>query len=174
MAKERTAPGEEESRAQLIERILQLDLVTYRALSRTLPQEWLALDLTMSQLKVLFILFSDGPCRVGVFASILGVGLPTVTGILDRLVQQELVKREEDPTDRRVVISRLTEKGREIAERLHSLGRARITELLDLMSVGELRIVAQSLDIVHRASVKWQEDRTFTRPLPRGTGGKVR
>jgi DNA-binding MarR family transcriptional regulator len=145
----------EREKTELIRRILELDLTIYQALSHSLPREWLSLDLTMPQLKVLLILFSGGPCRVSALASALGVGLPTVTGILDRLVQQGLVRREEDPNDRRVVISRLTEKGQEVSDRLHQLGRARWSEILGTMSLEELRTVAQALDIIHRAALRW-------------------
>ena len=38
--------------------------------------------------------------------------MPTATGIIDRLVKRELVVRCDDPDDRRVVIVKLTQKGR--------------------------------------------------------------
>ncbi|MDP2953127.1 MAG: MarR family transcriptional regulator [Chloroflexota bacterium] len=149
----------EAERTHLIKRILELDLVTYRAFSRTLPKEWLTVDLTMPQLKVLFMLFSEGPSRVGALAAALGVGPPTLTGILDRLVRHGLVSRKEDPADRRVVISQLTDSGRKMTENLHQLGRARWSELLESMSLEELKIVAQALDIMHKAALRWQGSR---------------
>ncbi|MDO8690063.1 MAG: MarR family transcriptional regulator [Dehalococcoidia bacterium] len=147
------------SRSRLIERILEMDMVTYGALSRTLPKEWLTLDLTMPQLKVLFILFSEGPSRVGTLAAAVGVGPPTVTGIVDRLVHHGLVSREEDPADRRVVIGYLTDSGREMAANLHQLGRGRWSEVLETMTLEELEVVAQAQDIIHKAAVRWHRSK---------------
>jgi DNA-binding MarR family transcriptional regulator len=108
-------------------------------------QEWLRIDLTMSQLKVLFLLYADGGVSMGHLASYLGVTLPTVTGIVDRLVDQHLVQRAEDPGDRRVVLIRLTEDGRRVVERLQQAGRVRFAELLQRVSIEDLRTIAAGL-----------------------------
>ena len=71
---------------ELIENILQLTDSTFRELFPMLPKEWLHLDLTMSQLKVVLLLFISGPSRMSDIASALGVSLATATGVMDRLV----------------------------------------------------------------------------------------
>ncbi len=44
---------------------------------------------------------------------------PDVTRLVDRLVSSGLVERETDPTDRRAVIIRITENGRDLLDRMH-------------------------------------------------------
>ena len=39
--------------------------------------------------------------------------LPDVTRLLDRLAERRLVARDRDPGDRRVVVARITERGRD-------------------------------------------------------------
>ncbi len=72
----------------------------------------------MQQLRVMTILYHEGPTRVSDLARRLGVSTPTITGILDRLVRQRLSYRMSDPRDRRVVLNNLTQVGRDLVERL--------------------------------------------------------
>ena len=91
-----TQPPEKEG---LIENILQLSDRAFRELLPIVPKEWLRLDLTMSQLKGVFLLFISGPSRMSDIASALGVSLATATGVVDRLVERDIVHREGDPED---------------------------------------------------------------------------
>ena len=52
-----------------------------------------------------------GPITVTALARDMNLSQPTVTGILHRLEQQSLIKRERDGTDRRAVTSTITTKG---------------------------------------------------------------
>ena len=56
--------------------------------------------------------------RVGALAQHLNVAVPTITGIVDRLVREALVERQHDPSDRRAVLNVLTDKGQQLMERL--------------------------------------------------------
>jgi DNA-binding MarR family transcriptional regulator len=133
----------QDERQLLISQVLDAQAYLYRALRPA--QEWLDLDLTTSQLKVLFVLYADGGASMGQLAGWLGVTLPTVTGIVDRLVEHGLVQRAEIPSDRRVVLSRLTPEGTRAVERLHQAGRARLAELLERLSLGDLQTIATGL-----------------------------
>jgi DNA-binding MarR family transcriptional regulator len=79
-------------------------------------------DLTARQLAVLLICsLDDGPHTVRGLAGNLQVAKPAVTRALDRLEQFELVKRVDDPTDRRSINVGRTRAGREYVERLSTL-----------------------------------------------------
>lgn len=99
---------------------------------------WLSLELTMPQLKVLFLLNVQGASKVGTLARALRVTLPTMTGILDRLVEQEFIRRDEDPGDRRLVMSRLTRRGQELVDQLHAAGRSRLVRVFAAMKPDDL------------------------------------
>jgi DNA-binding MarR family transcriptional regulator len=139
-----------DERWELIRRILDLQTDLYRSLRPA--REWLEVDLTMPQMKVLFLLYSDGGARMSQLASSLGVTLSTVTGIVDRLVEQGMVQRQEHPQDRRLVVCRLTSRGSETVERLHQAGRGRMAALLDGLSVDDLRKVVAGLAVLSAAA----------------------
>lgn len=101
----------DDEKTRLVQRILDLTESLQHILRRVLPTNWSTLDLTMSQLKVVFLLYAQGPAHMSRLATALGVSLPTATGIVDRLVERGLVTREESPGDRRLVVIRLSEHG---------------------------------------------------------------
>src|SRR3990172_4941232 len=69
---------------------------------------WLDLDLTIGQLKGIFMLAYSGPMTVGQVAEALGIGKPAASILVDRLVHISLADRTEDAVDRRRAIIRLT------------------------------------------------------------------
>jgi DNA-binding MarR family transcriptional regulator len=148
-------------RAQLIQRGVELQMRCYRMLRSLGPEDpWLALELTMPQLKVLFRLNAQGPAKVGALARALRVTLPTMTGILDRLVEQGLIRRDEDPGDRRLVISRLTDSGEELVDRLQAASRTRLTRVYEALPLEALERHVAALEEVLQttASIAARED----------------
>ena len=141
------APKQEE----LIERILELGEKAFRELIPILPTEWLQLDLTMPQLKVVLLLFMNGPTRMSEVASALGVSLATSTGVVDRLVEREIVVRESQPEDRRVVLCRLSEKGQKMIGGLWQLARDRLKELLEVTTISQLELITEALEALVKA-----------------------
>jgi DNA-binding MarR family transcriptional regulator len=107
-------------------------------------------SVTMQQLRVMMILHTDGPTRVSVLARKLNVSTPTVTGILDRLVRQELTYRQDDPRDRRVVLNALTDKGREVIRYLQPFDSPRLTRAIESLDSEQQQSVRQALDtLIH-------------------------
>ena len=64
---------------------------------------WLWLDLTMGQLKAVMLLVSTGGVRSRELADGLGIAPSAATPLVDRLIEQKLARREDDPGDRRIV-----------------------------------------------------------------------
>ena len=143
---------------ELIERILQLGEKAFRELIPILPKEWLQLDLTMPQLKVVLLLFMNGPVRMSDIAYALDVSLATATGVIDRLVEREIVLRENHPDDRRVVLCRLSEKGQKLIGGLWQLARDRLKELLGAIEPVRLRLVIEALEALLQAGVDTGSD----------------
>ena len=75
-------------------------------------QGWSEGGLTLAQLRLLWVLRDEDGLPVGSLAEMLGVNPSTITGHVDRLVKQGLVRREEDSIDRRIVRNYLTNDGR--------------------------------------------------------------
>ncbi len=136
---------------ELIEHILQFGEKAFRELFPILPTEWLQLELTMPQLKVVLLLFLNGPARMSDIASALGVSLATATGVVDRLVERDIVLRESQPEDRRVVLCRLSEKGQKMIGGLWQLARDRTKELLQAAAPSQLQLITEALKVLLKA-----------------------
>jgi len=90
----------------------------FRLLGRTIArvdpgrlEAWVELGLTMTQLRVLFILRGEDGASARALAERLNVTPSTLTRIVDRLVGQGLVRRTVDEEDRRLVRHCLTDAG---------------------------------------------------------------
>ena len=138
-----------DERWELIRQVLDLQTHLYKSLRPA--REWLEVDLTMPQLKVLFILYAEDGASMGRLAGALGVTLSTVTGIVDRLVEHAMVQRQEDPQDRRLVVCRLTPRAVSTVERLHQAGRLRLGSVLADLALDELRTLAAGMEVLAAA-----------------------
>jgi DNA-binding MarR family transcriptional regulator len=76
------------------------------------------LTLTVTDLQVMDILESTGPSTAGQLADLTGLTTGAITGMLNRLEEAGLVRRERDPNDGRRVIVRL-ESGK---DEIHKIG----------------------------------------------------
>jgi len=132
-------------RDELLESTLLVAERAFRELFPILPKEWLSLDLTTPQLKVVLLLFVGGSTRMSVIASALGVSLATATGVVDRLVERGMVIRESDPDDRRVVLCRLSQKGEQTIIGLWQLAREHAKILLGAVERSKLPMVRDAL-----------------------------
>src|ERR1700674_2017550 len=130
-----------EDRVQLIKRILDCSGVLFQNVSPSRNQAWLTVNLTMPQLKALMCVASNDGAPSGHIARRLGVGLSTVTGIVDRLAEHDLVTRHEDPDDRRVTMVRPTPRGRTLVDELTRYRDEAITTLLSRLDADQLQVV---------------------------------
>lgn len=76
------------------------------------------IDLTLETFQVLMILWNKDGVNQQVLADLLHKDKATITYLLDSLCKRSLVKRKEDPKDRRNKLIFLTKKGTEIEERV--------------------------------------------------------
>lgn len=148
------SPSETADREQLVQRILGTDRELYWHVQAGNLDQWLHIDVTMPQMKALILVYGSGnnSLRMGQMASALGVALSTATGIVDRLVEQGLLERQEDPEDRRSVVVRLTKRGWETMERPHRAMQQRLAHVLGLLDTDDLRGLARALEAVYEAA----------------------
>ena len=99
---------------------------------------WEELGLTMSQLRVLYMLQAGPGTPAGAVAAQLKVRPSTATGIVDRLVRDGLVRRERDDLDRRRVRIWLTEQGMRVINELRARNRAVIWKIFRNFSEQDL------------------------------------
>lgn len=145
-------------RTDLVARIIELEPEMLRVLGPAQARDWVDVDLTMSQLKMMFVLYSAmGPTganglRVSEVARGLGVTLPTVTAVMDRLVERGLVRRDEDTLDRRQHVCRLTAEGRRLIQRLMAGRRTFTHALLEQLDVEELEAFLRGMQVLLMAA----------------------
>jgi DNA-binding MarR family transcriptional regulator len=110
-------------------------------------------DLTFARYEALVLLYFSrhGELPMGKMGDRLMLHPTSVTNIIDRLEQQDLVRRIPHPTDRRTVLAQITEDGRQVVEKateavssirfgVDGLTVAELDQLTDLLR--KLRIAA--------------------------------
>ncbi len=70
--------------------------------------------LSSPQIHALMYIYHSGGCPVSELGSLTGATHAAASQLADRLVQQGLVERQEDPSDRRTKLLRLSSKGEEL------------------------------------------------------------
>jgi DNA-binding MarR family transcriptional regulator len=104
--------------------------------------------LSMSHLGALFHINHIGSCGVTDLGDHLGVTSAAASQMLDRLVQQELILRNEDPNDRRVKQIILTRKGHQILEKGIHARQGWLDDLAQTLSDSEKETVMEGMEIL--------------------------
>ncbi len=170
-------------RASRIQEVTGLYFQILQQLNHHNIPEWLELDLTFQQMKVLYILKQTGGLTMSELSNRLGVSMPTITGIISRLVErteksvknkkggknktiekieikEALVERRTSPEDRREVKAFLTEAGQKITEQLDELNRKLMAQALAQLTDGEMEDARAGLS--HMASAVSEQHSVFT------------
>ena len=129
-------------------------------------REWAGVDLTMPQLKVLFVVAVSNGMTMTQLAHTVGMTLSTATGVADRLIAQGLVSRENDPGDRRLVLLHATKTGVELVDRLTQVGQDFFRMIADRLNLEELTVVARAQDLMYRAMMEIPEAGPAGAPRP--------
>lgn len=67
--------------------------------------------LSISQLSIMLAIYEQGITQPAKLSKAMGVSAPSITGIVDRLVRTNYIKRTPDENDRRIINLSLTKKG---------------------------------------------------------------
>jgi len=107
--------------------------------------------ITMAQAKVLHVL-SAGPIHMSELVARLRVTPSTTSGLVEKLVEQGLAARTDDPVDRRQVIVSVLPAGLELMERFRELNSRQLRALITTLSADDLEVVERSLTILRDAT----------------------
>ncbi len=141
-----------DERAKLIEQITKFQQQVVHSMGQSTPEAWMGLSLTIGQLKSLSFIDFEGSTNFKKLAAALRVTPPNVTGIVDRLVEQGLVSREENPENRRMLILKTTDGGKALLAKLRGSGVSRMSKILAQLSLEELSALSQGLTALSRAA----------------------
>ena len=101
--------------------------------------------LSMAQLSTLMRLFYGGACGVSHIGDQLGVTAAAASKMIDRLVQQGLLARAEDPTDRRAKNVTVTPAGAAVVQQAIAARQAWLANLTHLLQPEEQAIIIDAL-----------------------------
>jgi len=168
----KTLPEEQLSSAdedEIIEQTIRLYGRTLALVDPSRLEAWVGLGLTMTQLGVLFLLRREVGAPAGLLAERLRVTPSTLTRMVDRLVRLNLVRRQEDCDDRRLVRHYLTPEGAQSLEEMARTARAYLTEILRQFPREKLERLLEALQDLSQAAEAvekgaWASARQESRP----------
>ncbi len=105
-------------------------------------------DVTMRQLKLLRLLGQHESVAMKELARLAGISTPTATGLVDRMVENGLVVRVDDPDDRRVVRVQLTRKAKGLRDRFRRLRGEKIDCVLSQLSSADRRRLVDAFETI--------------------------
>ncbi|WP_238613535.1 MarR family winged helix-turn-helix transcriptional regulator [Candidatus Oscillochloris fontis] len=116
--------------------VRQITWQSQKQLLRTLSRP--DIGLTMPQMVTLFAIRDAQMCRMSELADMTQQSAGTLTGIVDRLIEDHLVGRVRDVEDRRVVQVTLTPLGEERVARVERVHHKEMLRMLEHFDIGQL------------------------------------
>jgi DNA-binding MarR family transcriptional regulator len=132
-------------KSELVQEVVELQRQVGRIIGQHVPSVCIDSGLTITQLRSLFLITNKGSTNFTKLAEALGVTPSNVTGIVDRLEEQGLVSRTQNPEDRREMTLQATDKGEALVSDLKEAGVKQMTRILSLVSVKELSCLIRGL-----------------------------
>ena len=139
------------AKEEKVEQVLDVANKAVFELLPTAPGDLPLPELTMPQFRIAVLLFLGGPTRMSCIAQLLGVSFATATGIVDRLVEQDIVQRQHDLEDRRVVLCQLSPQGKDKLGKAWRSFRSRAREMLMNVPEADLSSISEALMLLLRA-----------------------
>jgi DNA-binding MarR family transcriptional regulator len=137
---------------ELVQEVVELQRQVGRIVGQHAPSIWIESGLTLTQLRSLFLIVNKGSTNFRKLAEALGVTPSNVTGIIDRLEEQGLVRRTQNPEDRREVTLQATDEGEALVSDLKEAGMKQMTQILFLLSAEELSSLIRGLSAFIKAA----------------------
>ncbi|WP_091546141.1 MarR family winged helix-turn-helix transcriptional regulator [Alkaliphilus peptidifermentans] len=102
-------------------------------------------DFTLTQYKVLFIINSQGSCNMSLLSDIMEVSKGTMTTMLNKLVEEEYVKRTSSFMDRRSIYVSLTNKGEKKVDEIYQKLLESMTKVIERQDKKEQEMLCDGI-----------------------------
>lgn len=99
-----------------------------------------------SHVKVMFYLRHKNSCSISKIAQVLQISKPNMTPIIDKLIQEGLVNRYNDPSDRRILRIELTEKAHDFFKKQEEKVKERLMEKISSLEASDLENLDLTID----------------------------
>jgi len=104
------------------------------------------MDLTPHQFIALKIIANTDDCTMSNLSKNLGVTMGNMTTMIDRLIKEGHVAREQGPNDRRVVIVKLTNKGKYIVAKATKKRQNMLLNVLKKLSNNDIETMLKLIE----------------------------
>lgn len=121
-------------------------------------QFWDERGLTMTQLRMVCMLYPDQKRTVSGLAEEMHVRPPTITGLADRLIKHGFVQRLHGEDDRRLVLVELTDEGRHVLDDLAAAGSAYLAKVFARMGEHRVRQFTEVMDLFAESAEAVERD----------------
>ncbi len=128
------------------------------------------IGMTVPDMQVMDLLESSGPTTAGQLADLTGLTTGAITGMLNRLEETGLVRRERDPNDGRRVIVRL-ERGKDERHKIGPMFASLEKAWNELASDYDDEQLAFLLEFLKRSNAMSRKEIVQLREAPEGEGG---
>lgn len=118
------------------------------------PESFPEVELSHREALILDGLHRNGPQTMSALAAQMTMPLSTLTRVVDRMQQKELIERVRKPEDRRVVQVGLSERGRGIGMHFEGCKRQLVRAMLEPLSLGEREILLELMAKLVAASTQ--------------------
>lgn len=135
-----------------------------RLLRRAFDARVRALGMTSPQARLLLVLHVTEGENQGYYAERLEVEPISLTRMIDRMEEAELIERRRDPADRRAWLLFLTERSRQVIDQVSACLAELEDEMLTGLDAAQRDALAQMLETI-------RENFSTTRPLSEVTNG---
>jgi MarR family transcriptional regulator, organic hydroperoxide resistance regulator len=106
---------------------------------------------TSSQCYSLIEILKSGSLPMNELSDRMNLDTSTMTRVIDKLVRDELIKRERDEADRRMVLVALTEKGIDAATKLNSSVNEYYKKIISSIPTGKTEEVLSAVSVLLKA-----------------------
>jgi DNA-binding MarR family transcriptional regulator len=113
-----------------------------------------SVGMSLAQMTVLMHLYYQGASEVSNFCEMMQLSPAGASQMIERMVQQGVVKRAEIPGDRRVRLVSLTEQGRQVVEESVAARQVWVEQLVAGLSAEEGQRVTEALGILNEQARK--------------------
>jgi DNA-binding MarR family transcriptional regulator len=100
---------------------------------------------SMAQIHIMYTVQRHGEMTMSQLADVMNVSDSNATGLVDRMAERGFVQRDRVPTDRRVVVVRVTEAGEKLLEQIDALTDEILRSVLGRLEPGQLLSVGQAV-----------------------------
>ncbi len=144
---EETRISTEGERQHLVQSLIRQQSLLVRLMEKNIMAQLFELDLTLSQLKVLFLLNTHTWLKTVKLAQAVKRNPASVEEIVDKLVDRHLAARGLDS------IVAITAQGRAVCDEISRSGNANLVSLLEKLNFHELNVLMQASDIIVKAAL---------------------